>query len=637
MVIKTNIQRVYRPDINGLRAIAVAAVVLYHFGISGIGGGFAGVDIFFVISGFLMTQIIFPQVENGSFSIIKFYLARTRRIIPPLAALCLVVMIAGWFALLSADYTTLGRHVIATLLFVSNIVFAHESGYFDAAPFDKWLLHSWSLSVEWQFYILYPVGVLLAFFCLNKKMVKSLIVATCITSFAAAVYTTSNWPTQAFYLLPTRAWEMLAGAIVFLYPIKFSEVKMKVLQIVGLLGILVACLSFDHTSAWPSYRAAVPVVGTMLVIWAQRTESLLTSNQISSFLGKISYSVYLWHWPIVVAINYYDVANSGAWCAFGIVIAVLAGWVSFSVIESGKWKSVKATAIFDRESLRLFVPPVLVIFVAFGIYHTGGVPGSVRAINGSERGQFVAAYRLLHETGLGSAYRQACDFYDWNTKHAKSSIDPSCTAAGGKGATMLWGDSHAQALSFGLKRLLGNAHLSQVATSACPPGLSGKTKWALDNNCAESNRFALSEIARLRPETVILAQRNFHVETDWEALSKVLHRLGVVNVYLMGPAPEWNPELPLLVARRHWLDKSEFFDDGIHQKTIADDATVARQAHQSTQYEYVSMTDFLCPDGRACRAFLPGTRELIAIDYGHLSPAGSVYVVTNLLRGRLGQ
>ena len=148
----------FRQDINGLRAIAVIAVVLFHFNASWMPGGFAGVDVFFVISGFLMTGIIFRGIEQENFSILKFYVARANRIIPALAVLCLVLLVFGWFYLTPLDYKALGKHAASSVAFLSNIIYWRESGYFDAASHEKWLLHTWSLSVEWQFYILYPLS-----------------------------------------------------------------------------------------------------------------------------------------------------------------------------------------------------------------------------------------------------------------------------------------------------------------------------------------------------------------------------------------------------------------------------------------------------------------------------------------------
>ncbi|MCP1106398.1 acyltransferase [Serratia nevei] len=207
----TSTARVFRHDINGLRAWAVIAVVLFHFGIPGFAGGFVGVDVFFVISGFLMTQIIVSGLETGKFSIWHFYLARARRIIPALMALCITLLVLGWFFLVSTDYTTLDKHVLTAILFISNVKFWREAGYFDADSHEKWLLHTWSLSVEWQFYIILPIALVFMARLWRTRGIQLTIFVGLILSFALSCYLAIKSPSSAFYLLPTRAWEMLAG------------------------------------------------------------------------------------------------------------------------------------------------------------------------------------------------------------------------------------------------------------------------------------------------------------------------------------------------------------------------------------------------------------------------------------------
>lgn len=209
----------FRKDINGLRAWAVVAVVLFHFGVPGFAGGFVGVDIFFVISGFLMTNILIKKLENPQqkFSVWDFYLARAERIAPALLVLCIALLALGWFLLPPQDYRSLGMHTLTSVLFASNIQYWREAGYFDAASHDKWLLHTWSLSVEWQFYLVLPLllwGVwrLWPGRC-NAAQVHILLL---LASLALLVWLTSQKPEAAFFLLPTRAWEMLAGALAVL-------------------------------------------------------------------------------------------------------------------------------------------------------------------------------------------------------------------------------------------------------------------------------------------------------------------------------------------------------------------------------------------------------------------------------------
>jgi peptidoglycan/LPS O-acetylase OafA/YrhL len=623
----------FRKDINGLRAIAVVAVVLFHFNVAGFAGGFVGVDVFFVISGYLMTSIIFPKVASNTFSLWEFYLARARRIVPALAALCCFYLVVGWLLLLPNDFATLGKHIASALLFVSNIIFNREAGYFDVAPFDKWLLHTWSLSVEWQFYMLYPALVMLLFRLAGIRLAKVAVLAGCVASLGLSAYAVTRWPGSTFYLLPTRAWELLAGGIVFLYPLTLPARAMKLIEVAGMAAIGYACWRFSGADAWPGFLAAVPVLGTMMVLWAKQGDSIFTGTRASNILGDWSYSIYLWHWPIVVGLHYSGNAGSMMWMLAGVVASIIAGWASYTLIESTTRVKRSSEAPRPLYTALVVVSPALAVALALTVVFLNGVPSSVRSVNDGERAQFVEHYRQLHESGLVSAYRAECDFYDWKTKHAKNKIDASCTEA--DTPMFLWGDSHAQALSLGLRTLVGEKSVAQVATSGCPPDIDGKSPAQIDNNCVLSNQFALSEIARLRPAVVILAQHKSHASKDWQRLAERVRSLGAGRVVLVGPAPEWRPALPMLVARNHWLDASEFINDGIHANTLADNVLLGEKFKNSTGLSYVSITNTLCrPDG-SCRAFLPGTRELIAVDYGHLSPKGSIYVVQQILATEL--
>ena len=206
----------FRLDINGLRAIAVLAVVLFHFNKSWLPGGYAGVDVFFVISGYLMTGIIVSRIQQNNLSLIGFYAARSRRILPALSILCLVLLLLAWFFLSPPDYKTLSLHVASSATFISNVIFWRETGYFDAAAHEKWLLHTWSLSVEWQFYMLYPIILLLFSKMCSLKQIARVVTAGTLLGFVFCVFASYYWPNPSFYLLPTRAWEMLLGGLAFL-------------------------------------------------------------------------------------------------------------------------------------------------------------------------------------------------------------------------------------------------------------------------------------------------------------------------------------------------------------------------------------------------------------------------------------
>lgn len=617
----------FRNDINGLRAVAVAAVILFHFGVPGFKGGFAGVDVFFVISGYLMTSIVVSALDAGTFSLATFYLNRIKRIVPALSVLCLFLLGVGWNVLFADEFRKLAKHVIAALVFISNFVFGSESGYFDSSPFDKWLLHTWSLSVEWQFYLVYPIVLLGVVKLAGRRFLFPALGGMLLVSFALSAFTTRAHPVDAFYLLHTRAWELLGGGIVCLTRVTPTHRSAAIAEILGLSAIAATIFLCSEQNAWPGWMAALPVAGTMLVIWANRADSLVTSNPVAQFLGTISYSAYLWHWPVVVYLHYAGLAGSAVAIGAGIAGSIALAVASYRLVEKRRWAPVMARARSAWQPLvaNLGVP-ACVLLVAMGIWQAEGVPQQFRSVNSSERLKFVKYYNDLHQNGLGAAYRVECDFYDWATKHSKQSVSEACTQASGKSAVFLWGDSHAQALSLGLRTMFGEHAVSQVATSGCPPSLDGATLSHVDNNCRGATRYALAQIERLRPGTVVLAQVDHHVSKDWKAISDRLHALGVERVIVVGPQPLWDPELPALVARRHWLDKSEYIDDGLHRATIAADAELRKIIGQTGNADYVSMVDLLCRDG-ACRAFVPGTRDLMAVDSGHLSPKGSVYVV----------
>jgi peptidoglycan/LPS O-acetylase OafA/YrhL len=287
---------IFRFDINGLRAIAVIAVVLFHFNPELMPGGFAGVDVFFVISGFLMTGIIFNGLEDHSFSIIRFYMARANRIIPSLSIVCLILLLFGWFFLPPLEFQALTKHIASSITFSSNIIYWRESGYFDVASNSKWLLHTWSLSAEWQFYLIYPLILIALKRFTSTGNIKHLILLGTIVTFIGCIYATQRWPNMSYYLLPTRAWEMMFGGLAFLYPLKSLHKNSKVIvEYLGMFLILASYIFISKESAWPGYLAFIPVFGAFLILLTNRQDSIITNNRIFQYIGKWSYSIYLWH------------------------------------------------------------------------------------------------------------------------------------------------------------------------------------------------------------------------------------------------------------------------------------------------------------------------------------------------------
>lgn len=330
------IDRKFRYDINGLRALAVIAVVLFHFKIPGFSGGFVGVDVFFVISGFLMTGIIVRGLEASpakGFRLFDFYMARLRRIVPALAVVCIVLLLAGWLFLAPADYVKLAREVDRALLFISNNYYFKNSGYFDADSHERMLLHSWSLSVEWQFYMIYPL-VLMLVARLGTRFLPYVIGALLLVSFGVSCAKSYSDANYAFYLLPSRAWEMFVGGLVFYFSRQgFMSERRKYLYFPGLICIALAIFLFDGQTIWPGLPAALPVLGTALIIFANH-DCISSRNQVVQRLGDWSYSIYLWHWPLVVALVLLNLQGNPILSLPLIGLSLLLGWVSYALVEN---------------------------------------------------------------------------------------------------------------------------------------------------------------------------------------------------------------------------------------------------------------------------------------------------------------
>ena len=301
----------YRPEIDGLRAIAVLPVVIFHAFPGRLPGGFVGVDVFFVISGYLITKIIYKEVRAGRFSIIRFYSRRARRIFPALILVILGCLVAGWYLLLPTEFRSLGKHTFFGSFFSQNINLLLEAGYFDSSSKEKVHLHLWSLAVEEQFYLIWPVAILLLF---SVSRTLGGIIAIVALSLAASVIASYDKPVFAFYLPFTRFWELGLGGLAAYFEVegKLKTTSSTILPAAGILLIVLSFFFINENQRFPGWIAAFPVIGTVLVI-AGSSESWISkhllSNRIAVFIGLISYPLYLWHWPVLVFLFIY----AGGW------------------------------------------------------------------------------------------------------------------------------------------------------------------------------------------------------------------------------------------------------------------------------------------------------------------------------------
>jgi peptidoglycan/LPS O-acetylase OafA/YrhL len=542
----------FRYDINGLRAIAVIAVVLFHFNPVWVPGGFAGVDVFFVISGFLMTGIIFRGLENDSFNLFKFYVARANRIIPALAVLCLVLLVFGWFYLTSLDYKALGKHVASSMGFLSNVIYWRESGYFDAASHEKWLLHTWSLSVEWQFYILYPIVLVALKKILSLENLKRLIVIGTILGFVFSVIATIKWPNPAYYLLPTRAWEMMIGGVAFLYPWNLSENRKKVTEIIGLALILGSYAFVSSDIPWPGHFALIPVLGSYLMIVTNRQSSMATNNKAFQVLGKWSYSIYLWHWPIVVFGYYFDVQN---WYWYGLPLSVALGGVSYRFVESLRFKS-----FYFWSDIYRIKPVYMAVLI-------GGISSLVFISNGFEN-RMPEDFNEVVSNAKPSPYREKCHIGTYQ----KPELSCEYFEKNIQWATL--GDSHTVEIAYALAEKLKDYQqgLKHFSFSGCRPSYlqsddySKCAKWYNESvdyiindhnikNVVFNHRYSsalLGDHASIYPEIGTLSNNYQDILSSIDkAIITLANNKDKVYVYL--PIPELKRPIGKLLSKS-WLN-----------------------------------------------------------------------------------
>jgi peptidoglycan/LPS O-acetylase OafA/YrhL len=354
----------YRADIDGLRAIAVGAVVLFHALPTWLAGGYVGVDIFFVISGFLITGILVQEVEQQRFSVLRFYIRRARRLFPALALVLLAVLAAGWWLLLPGEFSSLGQHVAAGAFFISNLALWHELGYFDVSAELKPLLHLWSLGVEEQYYLVWPLIVLAC--ARRRRLFWGAVAALLLLSFGLNAYYIKQAPSSVFYLPLTRFWELLVGSALAMAGPGLARWRQRpgaaratdLLSLAGLALLLVAVLTFDRSTFFPGWAALLPVAGAAGLIAAgpqAAPNRLLLAHPAMVALGLISYPLYLWHWPLLAYAHITGGPALAPAAALALMaLAVLLAWLTTHLVEA-RIRAPARNALAARDAARLWL------------------------------------------------------------------------------------------------------------------------------------------------------------------------------------------------------------------------------------------------------------------------------------------
>jgi len=624
----------YRPDIDGLRAVAVGVVIVYHAFPQLLPGGFTGVDVFFVISGYLISGIILSALAANRFSYSHFYARRIRRIFPALAMVLGAVAAIGWFTLYADDYARLGRHIAGGAGFVSNFVLWRESSYFDTAVELKPLLHLWSLGIEEQFYLVWPLMLVTSSRWRLGPLTLTAVVGA--ISFLASIWQVRIDPTPAFFSPWARFWELLAGATLACVEID-RELKLRLEQALspqrrnalataGAAMIAAGVILIDGTRVFPGLWVLLPVVGTFLLLvagphaWLNRR---VLSLRPIVWIGLISYALYLWHWPLLSFARIIGGEPPSAALRLAL-IAVSVGLASMTYLLV-EWPVRFGSR--SRNIVPALATAMLTLFV-LGLTTNTAAGFIERPINRSDAAGLVDYYARMHRTGIARTYRRECDFMDWVTEATRDAIDPSCTTPGRAFTVLLWGDSYAQALSQGIREQLPTGgSLAQVTTSACSVAIDNFNLTVRDRRCEKTNLYAMAAIGRLRPKLVIIAQSTWHALVDWPRVAARTRELGAERVMVVGPFPVWVPSLPRVFAEHHLNDQAEYVGRGIDGNLFAIDRQVAAKLAGLPDVTYLSLLEKLCRND-ACLARVPGEgdRDLMALDAGHLTPKGSTYV-----------
>lgn len=624
----------YRREIDGLRAIAVLPVIWFHTEFAGLSGGFLGVDVFFVISGFLITGILLNEIENGSFSVLGFYERRARRILPALFAVVLTTVPFAWVLLDPPAFADYARSIAAVALFVSNVHFWENVNYFGPDVAQMPLLHIWSLAVEEQFYLVFPL-ILLLFRRRFWGLALTFLFLLAALSLALSEWGWRNEPDVNFFFTFSRFWELLAGAIAALLARHAMVRANGALAMLGLALILGSMVVFDETTPVPSLYALVPVLGSVLVLLFGQSGTFvarLLSLRWMVGVGLVSYSAYLWHYPIFAFahVAYPNGIHPGLMCAFLFLILAMAA-LTWRFIEQ-PFRRQTPRVLSSRSAVFGVFGVIGAVFFAFGI--TGDLKdGFVGRYYTPKQQAFIEDLGQRHSSGIREAKCLLARDAPGSTP-----LPDGCVAVGR--TVLIWGDSHAAALSAGMRQITS---LSEYTAAACAPVLS-----YADNRlpaCMNHNAQGLEMVSGTAPDLVILHANWLRYNTkDLSGFGDTLDAIkGVApeaRIVVLGATPQWYPSLPaLLVALDNPLQSRRTLPTPALKTLRARDAYLRAEAARR-DVKFVSFLEVLC-EGETCLATVPNAAhtgfEPLLSDADHLTRDGAAYLAGAVLKEHLGQ
>jgi peptidoglycan/LPS O-acetylase OafA/YrhL len=613
----------YRPDIDGLRAIAVLLVVCFHAFPEAMPGGFIGVDIFFVISGFLITGIIVRQLDQLRFSLLGFYVRRIRRIFPALIVVLGVTLVLGWLWMLPTAYAQLSADVFASAAFVSNVALLLQSGYFDIESGKKPLLHLWSLGIEEQFYLFWPLILMLA----ARLRVSILAVASVIgvASFVLNVALIGSDPVATFYLPLTRAWELLAGAALACgwSQLRQTGAASNLRAAIGLLLIAIAAGVLDSKSAFPGWWAILPVAGAALLLSAPAAWGCrhLLSSPAMVRIGLISYPLYLWHWPLLVffaIIKFAPLTLLERVLIVGLSFAL--AWLTYRFVEIpfrfGRPSRLRIAGLCSGMALVALAGGVIVQGRGFDFRLPPEIREMTDVRTDSSKWRFhQCLLDLSHEMSF-----------------ADSCVDPNR-----RPLILIWGDSTAGALLPGLRKAQETRDfgIAQFTSSSCIPALN--TDVAGVPNCRAINDKVLALARQIKPDIVLLHST---WDGDLDGVARTVTALKQqtnARIIVLGSVPWWKRGLPNEVLRYFMLHHRLIPE---RSDRAAADSSGARLRERLVPLgaEFISVWDTLC-NADGCLARIGDTsKDISASDQVHLTEKASIFLIQSIidkvLRGR---
>ncbi len=615
----------HRHDIDGLRAVAVLPVVAFHAGITLVPGGFVGVDVFFVISGYLISALLLRDLEADRFSILKFYERRVRRIFPALLVMMLGTFIIAWYHSLPGELIGLSKSALAALLSVSNIFFWLKAGYFDGSALSEPLLHTWSLAVEEQFYIFWPLILLAVFrWCRGRLQFVTWVLFT--ASFVVSVIGAFSFKDASYYLVHTRAWELLLGAVIALGTFRVPEQRWlrELLALLALLMIVLSVFLINGDMPFPGALAVPPTLGAALLIWVgahplQTVVSRLLSWRPVVFIGLISYSMYLWHWPIAVFQR-----NSSLLIGVGpdwlrkvaiIAVSIVVAYLSWRFVEQpmrvGKHKPSPR-----RLAWMALTASLVIAAISVSLWSLRGVPTRF-----SEQQIQLAGYLDFDPTGM---FRDGRCFL--RERIGAPLVDQVCLqSVPDRPNYLILGDSHAAQLWSGLNSQVPDINFMQLTAVGCLP--TRDAKLGETQRCRKAFDHAFESVVT-GPEIsrVIIAGRWTAASLpDIAATLEFLAQRGVKTL-LVGPSIIYDIPLPRLLVNqaRDAADDPASHQDVTLQALDAQMAALARQNGAG----YFSLIDAVCEQGQ-CRTMADASVPMV-FDREHFTDRGSAFIASRM-------